>query len=163
MEFGMTHCRTFPTHDVKAGGSAWITDYKTLSYMQNRHRTLSHAIKFSNLKINLGNNVLLLRPLQNIFFIKPLLASISIIDCWHALPYTVCRNKEILLLFEHISWIDCYSTLVTLYKIRVIMCTSCSNLHKQRKQWQHNLSDTWNWQQIADRMRHWITLTYIKL
>jgi len=145
MEFGMAHCRSFPVHEVKSGGSAWITDYKTLSYTQNRHCILSHAIKFSNLKINLGNYVLLLRPLQNLFFIKPLLFCITSTDCWYGFSYTMYRNKDILLLLEHMSWIDCYLTLVTLYKIRVIMCTSCSNLQKQYKQRQHNLSDTWNW------------------
>jgi hypothetical protein len=144
MEFGLTHCCKFPAHDLKAGGSAWITDYKTLSYTQNRHRTLSHPIKFSNLKINLGNYVLLPRPLQNLFFLKPLLACTSNTDSWHGFSYRVYRNKEILLLLEHISWIDCYLTLVILYKISVILCTSCSNLHKQCNK-QRNLSDTWNW------------------
>jgi hypothetical protein len=144
MDFGMTHCRTFPERDVKASGSAWITDYKTLSYTQNRHRTLSHAIKFSNLHINLGNYVLFLRPLQNIFFTKPLLACISSTDCWHGLSYTMYRNKEIFLLLEHIFWIDCYLKFVTLYRITEIMCTSCSNFHKQCKYRQHNLSDAWN-------------------
>jgi hypothetical protein len=98
----VTHCRMFLAHDVKASGSAGITDYKTLSYTQNRHRTLSHAIKFSNVKINLGNYVLLLRPLQNVFFTKLLLACISSTDCRHGLSYTMYRNKEILLLLENI-------------------------------------------------------------